>query len=366
MRIGLLVLVASAPAGLAAQSPIYPSATGGIGPDALVVSFGQGLGLSSASQTVFRVFGGVPVGRRLFVDASGNYALTTLKASDGTRVDLSGWTDTQLRASYTVGRDRLVASLLVNVPSGTEQVTTDQVPLLRSIAQNFLPFPVSSYGAGAGLTGALALAQQFGSWSVGAAGSIRYLASYSPYADVSDTYAPGLESRVRVGARRMFGERTGVALAVTFSTFGSDEFSGVQNYTYRSGDRLVLEGTVSRQVGRTTARLFGWGFLRAAGDSSGSGVPGAREHIVYGGLSWTLPLGARLRLSPGFDARSWRAADGASGELAELSVDARLRLGVRLALASRVRLETGTLRLTPAITAGFTGVAATVFLRVGV
>lgn len=362
----MLVVVVAAPAALAAQSPIYPSATGGAGPDVLVVSFGQGIGLANASQTVFRVFGGVPVGRRLFVDASGNYALTALRASDGTRVDLSGLTDTQLRASYTVGRDRLVTSLLLNVPTGAERVTTDQVPLLRSIAQNFLPFPVSTYGAGAGITGAVALAQQLGAWTVGAAGSVRYLASYSPYADVNDTYAPGLESRIRLGARRMFGERTSATIGLTFSTFGADDFSGVQNYTYRPGDRVVLEGAISRQLGRTTARLSGWGFFRAAGDSSGTGVIKAREHIVYGGLTWTVPVGARLRLSPGVDARGWRAADGASGELAELSVDARLGVGARCALASSVRLETGTLRLAPAVTAGFTGVGLTVFLRAGI
>ncbi len=361
-----LALVGAAPTLLAAQSPIYPSATGGIGPEVRFVAFQQGIGLSRAAQTVVRLFGGVPVGPRLFLDVGSNLAVTQLDASDGTRVTLNGLTDTQVRASYTVGRDRVVASLLFNVPTGTEQVSSEQLPLVRSIAQNFLPFPVSSYGSGAGLTSAVAVAQQLGSWSLGLAGSVRYLASYSPFADVTDRYAPGLESRLRLGVRRALGRSMGLVGGVTVSTFGADEFSGVQNYTYRPGNRLVVEAAISRQIGRSTARLFGWGFFRASGDSSGATVLKAREHIWYGGTNWTVPVSGRLSLDPGLDARSWRAADGASGQLAALSVGARLPLASGLLLASTARLERGTIALAEGVSAAFTGLGVTVFLRVGV
>ncbi len=359
-----LALLGAAPTLLAAQSPIYPSATGGLGPEARFVKFEDGIGLSHASQTVVRLFGGIPLGRRAFLDVGSNLAITQLEASDGTRVTLNGLTDTQVRASYTVGRDRVVTSLLFNVPTGTEQVSSEQLPLVRSIAQNFLPFPVSSYGSGAGVTGALAVAQTFGQWSLGLAGSVRYLASYSPFADVNDSYAPGLESRLRLGVQRPLGSSMSVVGGVTVSTFGADEFSGVQNYTYRSGNRLVVETAVSRQVGRSTARLFGWAFFRAAGDSSGTSVVKAREHIWYGGTNWTVPASARLSFDPGLDARSWRAADGASGQLAGLSFGARVNLSPRFLLASTARLERGNIVLAEGVSAAFTGVGVTVFLRV--
>lgn len=360
-----LALLGAAPTLLAAQSPIYPSATGGIGPETRFVAFQQGIGLSHASQTVIRLFGGIPVGRRVFVDVGSNLAITQLEASDGTRVTLSGLTDTQVRASYTVGRDRVVTSLLFNLPTGTEQVSSEQLPLVRSIAQNFLPFPVSSYGSGAGVTGALSLAQTLGQWGLGLAGSVRYLASYSPFADVNDTYAPGLESRLRLGVRRPLGRSMSVVGGVTASTFGADEFSGVQNYAYRPGNRLVVETALSRQFGRSTGRLFGWGFFRAAGDSSGTSVLKAREHIWYGGTNWTVPISGRLSFDPGVDARSWRAADGARGELAALTVSARVILRPGLLISSTARVERGNIVLAQGIAATFTGVGLTVFLRAG-
>jgi len=360
----VLALVGAAPAMLAAQSPLYPSETGGLGPEVRLLSFEPGIGLTRANQTVVRLFGGVPLGRRLFVDVGSNLAITRLEASDGTRVSLDGLTDTQVRASYTLGRDRVVASLLFNVPTGTEQVQSDQLPLVRSIAQNFLPFPVSSYGSGLGLTGALALAQRLGSWSVGVAGSVRYLDSYSPFADIDDRYAPGLESRLRVGVRRSLGASTAVVAGVTLSTFGADEFSGVQNFTYRPGERIVVETALSRQLGRSTVRLFGWAFFRAAGDSSGVTVVKAREHIWYGGANASVPLVGRLSLDPGLDGRSWLAADGARGRLAALSLGARATLGPRFLLASTARVERGSITLAEGVSAGFTGAALSVFLRV--
>lgn len=360
-----LALLGVTPAVLAAQSPIYPSSTGGLGPEVRFVSFEPGIGLTTASQTVVRLFGGVPLGRRLFLDVGTNFATTRLDAPDGSQVSLQGLTDTQVRASYTASRDRLVASLLFNVPTGNERVLSDQLPLVRSIAQNFLPFPVSSYGSGAGLTGALSLAQKVGAWSLGVAGSVRYLASYSPFADVSDTYSPGLETRIRMGVRRSLGPSTAVQAGVTLSTYGADEFSGVQNYTYRPGRRVVVETALSRQLGRSTARVFGWAFFRAAGDSSGATVVKAREHIWYGGANASVPLVGRLSLDPGLDGRSWLAADGAHGRLGALSLGGRLPLGPRLLLSSTARLETGSITLAEGISAGFTAVGLSVFLRVG-
>lgn len=360
-----LALIGAAPAWLGAQSPIYPAANGGMGPEARYVAFEQGIGLAHASQTVLRFFGGVPVGRRVFVDVGTNLAITRLEASDGSRLNLDGLTDTQARASYTLGRDQVVVSLLLNVPTGTERVRSDALPLVRSIAQNFLPFPVSSYGSGAGVTGGVAVARTLGAWSLGLAGSVRYLASYSPFADVDDRYAPGIESRLRLGVRRPLGRATSVLGAVTVSTFGADEFTGIQNYTYRPGSRWVMETALSRQVGRTTARLFGWAFFRAAGDSSGATVLKARERIWYGGANWTVPVSAKLSLDPGLDARAWRAADGASGMLAAVSLGSRVSVTSSLRLASTLRGERGSLRLAEGVAAGFTGFTVMVFLRVG-
>lgn len=365
MRLLPLTLLAAVPSVLAAQSGIYPAAFGVTGPELRSVSYGGGLALSDAAQVVFRAFGGLPLTARLYWDMAANYAATRLRGADGSRVDLEGPTDTQVRATYTLGRNRAVLSLLVNVPTGEEHVASADLALLRIIAKNFLPFPVSSYGAGLGVTGGATFAQAFGQWTVGLAGSLRYLARYSPFADLDTRYRPGLESRVRIGVRRPLGDYTSATAGFTFSTFGADDFSGAQNFSYRPGNRYVGELLVARQVRRSTVRVFGWAFFRSGADSSGAPVPRAREHIIYGGTNWSLPLGRRASVEPALDARTWRAADGAKGTLVAASAGARLFLAQNLTLASSLRLETGNLHESQAAGASFVGVAASAFLRVG-
>lgn len=366
MRLSALPLLAAVPSILAAQSTIYPGAFGVAGAEVRSVSYGEGLALRDAAQMVFRAFGGVPAAPRLYLDVVANYAATRLRGADGTQVDLEGPTDTQVRAAYTLGRNRAVLSLMVTLPTGEEQVSNTDLPLLRLIAKNFLPFPVSSYGAGPGVTGGATFAQAFGPWTVGLAGSLRYLSRYSPFADVDTEYQPGLESRVRIGVRRPLGDYTSATAGFTFSTFGADDFSGEQSFSYRPGNRYVGELLVSHQVGRGTLRVFGWGFFRNPADSSGTSVLRAKEHILYGGVNWSLPVGQRASLDPVLDARSWTAADGARGRLAAASAGARLSLSQSLTLAPSLRLEIGNLTETQATEASFLGLTASVFLRAGV
>src|SRR5574341_510438 len=66
-----------------------------------------------------------PVGRRLSVDLTTNFASSRLETDAGTAT-LDGLTDTQLRAVYTVSRDRLVTSLSVNLPTGQQDLTPEE------------------------------------------------------------------------------------------------------------------------------------------------------------------------------------------------------------------------------------------------
>lgn len=183
----------------------------------------------------------MPINRGLYADFAGGHAATVLASADGRNIPLNGFTDTQLRAAYTLGRDRAVISIRLNLPTGEERVDTAQLRLLRVIAQNSVPFPVSTYGAGMGVTGGAALAQQCGRWSLGLAASARSLGRYSPFIDVDDTYRPGLEARLRIGARLVAGRGSSIAAGLALSTFAADECGGMWEFTYRSGNRYVAQ-----------------------------------------------------------------------------------------------------------------------------
>src|SRR2546427_12604848 len=98
---------------------------------------------------------------------------------------LTGLTDTQLRLLYTLRRDRAVASLSFNLPTGQHSDSTSQFQVNGAVGSNYLAFPVSSLGTAFGVTGGLAYAQQAGRWDLGLSGGLPYVGSYQPVSDQS-------------------------------------------------------------------------------------------------------------------------------------------------------------------------------------
>src|SRR4051812_17018599 len=72
----------------------------------------------------------VPVNRSLSFDLGSSYAHSQVDqtAANGTKTSssISGLTDTQLRANYTVGNDFMVLTAGVNLPTGKSTVSAQQ------------------------------------------------------------------------------------------------------------------------------------------------------------------------------------------------------------------------------------------------
>lgn len=331
-----------------------------------MLTFGPGMRLHNAAQVTFPVSTTVAITRNWSVEAAASYASTTLESVDGIRAQLRGLTDSQFRTTYTLSRDAAVFSLGLNLPTGESTISSEQLPVVRSIAQNFVPFPVSNYGAGLGVTGAGAVARSLGDWKVGAAASVRYLSSYQPLADLPGDYSPGLEVRVRLGVDRLLGERTRLTSAVTVSTFGTDDFtgSGAANFNFRPGRRCIGELTLTHQVGSSPLQAFGWAFLRTAGDSSGVSIPEAREALYYAGLAGTFTPNGWFSFTPGIDLRIWRPTDGGRGQAFGVRSAAVLRLRPGVSLVTSARGERGFIRIAGQGEGQFWGFGASTMLRV--
>src|SRR5512142_3409211 len=80
--------------------------------------FGQGLTVQSASQWSLPLVVVAPLGRQMSLDVTTHLAHSQITDSAGATADVRGLTDTPRRLLYTVGRDRAVASLSVNLPTG--------------------------------------------------------------------------------------------------------------------------------------------------------------------------------------------------------------------------------------------------------
>lgn len=288
-----------------------------LGPQFVSYSIANPVG-EKISQAAFPVFFAMPILPALTIDIGTAYAMTHYerRGVDGTGAatvttsELNGLTDTQVRANYSIGTDLLVLTAGVNVPTGSATVAPDQLAAATVIGSDFLPFPVSGFGSGLGMTGGAAIARPLGNWNWGFGASVRYAGEYEPFEDGSGTatrFQPGPEYRVRTGIDHPWGSGR-IALGVTYSKFGDDKANAT---TYNTGDRYV--GTVS--LTNATARgtqyaITVWNLFRTSGtliDQSVSpranitsaslmlGVRGPADMVFEPGVE------ARLRAQPGSD-----------------------------------------------------------------
>jgi hypothetical protein len=305
-------------------------------------------------QFAFPIAFAMPVNERLSFDIGTYYAST--KSDDNT---ISGLTDTQLRASYIFGRDAVVATMMVNLPTGKSQTLAESF-ITGAVAPNFLSFPVNVYRTGMSVTGGLAAATELGGWNVGLATSLKYSGEYEPFSDSdSTTYSPGAEARFKLGLERLLGTSR-LTMGFTFSTFGNDDFTniGAGSGQYQPGSRLVGEVALAFLAGRGTVTAYAWNYHRnAAGDSALAN----KENIFSLGATGSWPIG-RMRLEPLAEARFWSPEDG-SGKLFGAGTALQVPLRERFTLSPSVRFDFGSTTFEDGSDHDITGWGASVLLR---
>lgn len=329
-------------------------------------SFDSGLSVSKASQWHLPFAFVAPLGRRLSVDLSASYVGSSLTTAGGNTETITGLTDTQLRLLYTLQRDRLAASLVVNLPTGQRSVTESQFAVSGAVGSNFLSFPVSGLGTAFGVTGGLALAARAGAWNVGMAGSVRYLGAYEPFSDATATYTPGIEGRVRAGVDRLFGARTRVLVGVSGSTFSTDEFAGggggLGAGNYKPGTRFIGDVALVHVAGSTTITLAAWDYYRLAGSLGDSTALDTKENVLNIELRAGFRAGPRVQVVPLVAFRQWNPGDELGGRLYSGGMTFYVGLSERLSAQAGGRYESGWAAANGGW-APFTGYGASVLLR---
>lgn len=356
---------------LAAQASdaLYTRLTALSGGEIRGYRFDPGISVKSVWQWNLPVIVVTPVGRQMSVDLTTHVAGARVSTFAGEAQTLSGLTDTQLRLLYTLGRDRLVTSLAVTLPTGRRTLSNDEFLVSGAVGSTYLSFPVSNFGTGFGVTGGVAYAQTVGSWNVGLSGSLRYVGGYAPFSDTAQqlTYEPGLEGRLRGGADRLLGQRARLQVGLTLSTFSTDEFTGtgtlVSSGWYDPGMRLIGDVAYVRVIGRSTLSVTAWDFYRRAGLSNTGPNPETKENVfnVEGRLA--LPIGRRLELEPMAAFRQWNPADYRGGRLYSGGVTVRWAFTDHLSATLGGRYDDGWIFARDRGFATLTGYGATLFVR---
>lgn len=302
----------------------------------------------------------LPVNQRLSIDIGAYYASTRSEPSGDTAITVSGLTDTQVRASYVFGRDAVVATLMVNLPTGKTQSLL-QSSTTGAAAANFLSFPVNVYRTGFAATGGLAAATELGSWNVGIAGSLRLSGEYEPFSDDAAKYSPGTEGRVKVGADRAMGS-TRLSMGFTFSTFGNDEFKnlGGGSGQYQPGNRYIGEIALAFLAGSGSVTGYAWDYYR--NKAGGTGAASNKENILSVGANGSWPLGTNIRLEPLVEARFWSPEQG-SGTMFGLGTALQIPVGGKFTLSPAGRFDFGTTEFTDGSKHNLTGWGFSALIR---
>lgn len=299
-------------------------ADGTAGPQFTEYSLNSPVG-QTISELSLPIYVVVPVSPALTFDLGTSYTsarVVTASGPDRGVSQISGFTDTQLRGSYTIGDDFAVLTAGLELPTGRETATDAEMIAAGRIASDFLDFPITAMGSGFGGTAGVAAARPVGDWNVGFGGSVRVSSAYDPYQDATGArlrFAPGNEYRARIGADRPLG--TGrISAGLTYSTFGNDVAGGS---IYNTGDRYIGQVAVTNSVAGAELTIAAWDLYRASGtlaDGTGVGYDNVADALVAVGVR---PHG--IAVEPSLELRNWQRDAYLPSTMATLGVRADFR-----------------------------------------
>ncbi len=338
------MLLAAMP--LAAQQPRADLATARSGVILDAYSFGSGFAFDNVVEWTVPVTVSQHVGQRLTVDLSAAFARASGATTSG-NFRVSGFTDTDVRASWATGSGHLILAVAATLPTGQETVPDSTVPLLSALATELLAFTTPTLGSGGGATGGFATAFRLGErWAGGVAASYRWHAGYTPVAG-GGRLEPGGEGRVRLGVEGPVGARGGGyfrgAAVYTASGVDTTASSAATPNGSRSGigDRILVYSSISLPAGASSLVFYGYDMYRlrprglTASDSNTVQVP--RGNVFALGARLERTLSPALGLAPNVEFRSELTGASAGsltllGWLVRPGVDLRYRASGRVTL----------------------------------
>ena len=256
------------------------------------------------TEMAFPIYTMVPVLPNLSVDVGTAFAMAKVEnANTGTSSEMSGLTDTQVRANYTFGQDFLVVTAGLNLPTGSATVDPSELEAATRVGSDFLTFPISGFGSGLGFTGGVAIARPVGAWNLGFGASVRQSSQYEPFRDDAGTatkFQPGPEYRARIGMDHGMGSGR-VSFGLTYSKFGDDKANAA---TFNSGDRFIGEFAMNNALTeRVDYSLVLWDLYRSTGTLI-NGAPSASGNIANGLMFFSVRAGT-FAVEPSIETRLW-------------------------------------------------------------
>lgn len=286
------------------------------------LTFGSGAASRTVSQLALPVVVLLPFGEKFSMDVSTAFASSAVKANDSTTSEISGLTDTQIRANYRIGADNVLLTVGLNIPTGQYSVPEGQQEAAGQIGNDFLYFPISSMGNGLAMTGGVAYARPVGSWNFGTGASARKSTEFAAFSVASEDFrfTPADEYRLSLNADRPVGDGA-LSFGLTYSVFGEDL---ADTTTYSTGDRFIATMGWNFPVRGADVFLSAWNLYRLEGEVLGAEAP--PENVVNLAGAVSIPFGEYI-VQPNIEARLWQMGGARAGNLVNLGLRVRVPVG---------------------------------------
>lgn len=167
-------------------------------------------------------------------------AFSTLNT--GEKYSLNGLSDLKLGGHYLMSGDRWLLTFGLNLPTGKNALKSDEYAVASVLTIPAFQFRVPSYGQGSDLQVGLSTGHEMDDWVLGFGVSYLKKGGFKPFADVDETYGPGDELSLTIGAERqalIFGKQMRITADLLYSNYSSDNWAGEE--VFKSGNRLLLQ-----------------------------------------------------------------------------------------------------------------------------
>ncbi|HSJ10173.1 MAG TPA: hypothetical protein VK928_09675 [Longimicrobiales bacterium] len=296
-----------------------------------------------------------PLTRQLELRVASTFARGTVTRATGDESTLSGLTDTEVRLTLGLARDRLRLSAIGLLPTGKTDLTAEEMDVAGVIAADMLPFAITNWGTGGGVGLSAAAALPFGEQTAfGLSAGYVVASEFEPVADTDFAYRPGDQLHLRAAVDRTIGSAGKVSLQLTYLRFSDDRSAGTN--IYQAGDRLQAVGSYAFAAGGTANGIVYAGYLRRQeGNYTVVTLVTPAQDLVFAGAGLRLPW-RNLLLQPTLDLRVLGTEDGVGqGYTVSAGTGVEVPLG-RALLVPNARARFGSLTVRSGQDSGLTGV----------
>lgn len=321
--------------------------------------------LESISLVSFPFQARAQLGSDLFLDARGAWAHGRVRWRDGSEMELSGPTDSEVRLSWDVARRSIRLELVGYLPTGETTHDEEEAVVAGIVAADLLPFRISNWGSAGAVALSVSGARRFGRVGAGASVSYRVSSDFDPVQEQRFVYEPGDELRFRVGLDYELTRSQKLSLALGYRSYEADVANDVN--LFQTGDRMIGLVTWSFPASRKAAGAVYGGLLhRERGaflDIAAPEIPS--QNLVLAGGMVRAPFRGGF-IVPRVDVRVFRRSDG-GGDGHVIGAGAALEAPVssNVTLLPSVAARFGSVGATADAEVGFTGFDIGLIARLG-